>query len=141
MSDFYISNGWKGEKYEKTKKLSTVEVAKLIRREIKKKHPHILVSVRSKYFSMGSSIDVIIKDCDFNPINPAWNPRNIDMGNNPRYTDKARQLIKELEEIGNRYRRVDCDGMIDYFDVNFWYHVSFDYSFELRYIKSLNIAY
>ena len=140
MSDFYTPNGWKGEKYEKSKNFSTVEVAKLIRKEIKKKYPDILVSVRSMYFSMGSSIDVIIKDCGFNPVNPAWNPRNIDMGSNPRYTDKARQLISELEEIGNRFRRVDCDGMIDYFDVNFWYHVRFDYGFEQRCIKMLDIA-
>lgn len=141
MNDFYTSNGWKGENYEKTKNLSTVEVAKLIRNEIKIKYPDIKVSVRSKYFSMGSSIDVYIKDCGFNPINPGWNPRNIDNGNNSRYTDKTKLLLKELKEIGDKYQRSDCDGMIDYFDVNFWYHVSFEYEFEQRCIEELHITY
>lgn len=144
MSGFYTQNGWTGDKYKEVseKNLSTVDIAKLIRKELKEKYLGIKVSVRSEYFANGSSIDVYIKDCGFNPINPEWDPGNYDlpMDQNQRYTDKAKQLLKELEKLGNKYRRSDCDGMIDYFDVNFWYNVSFDYDFEQECIRKIGIA-
>lgn len=74
MRGFYTSNGWKGEKYETTKDLSTTEIAKLIRKEIKECFPNIKVSVRTQYFSGGSSIDVYITNAGFKPINPQVYP-------------------------------------------------------------------
>lgn len=138
MGDFYTSNGWKGEKYETTKDLSTTDIAKLIRKDIKECFPSIKVSVRTQYFSGGSSIDVYIIDAGFNQINPEWAPQN-PLLSVSRYTERGKQLLKDIEAIGNKYNRSDCDGMIDYFDVHFYYHVTYDYDFEKRCIQELGI--
>ena len=55
-----------GEKYNS--ELSTTEIAKLIRTELKKKYPNCKFSVRSKYFSMGSSITVSVLKTPFRVI-------------------------------------------------------------------------
>jgi len=138
--EFYTQNGWKGGKYEETKNLSTTEIAKLIRKEIKQKFPNIKASVRTEYFSGGSAINVVIKECNFNPINPNYQLNSIALAyQNPRYTDRGQKLLDDIEKIGNQYRYSDCDGMIDYFNVNFWFDVRYSYEFENECMKKLGI--
>jgi len=127
---FYTQNGHQGEKYEDTKGLTTVQIAKLIRQEIKKKYPTMKIYVRSHLYSGGSSIYVRIKDCGFNPLNPEWNPREVSNIKIHRYNEKARKLQEELQKIGEKYNYSDCDGMIDYFNVRFWLSVEFDWEME-----------
>lgn len=129
----YTSNAWAGELYEKTKDLSTTEIAKLIRKEIRQKFPDIKVSVRTEYFSGGSSIDVKIMDWNKNPIHPNYDHlKLVDNITNPYYTEEATKLLEEIQAIGDKYRFSDCDGMIDYYNVNFWFSVEFDYTFRDR---------
>lgn len=45
--------------------LSTTEIAKLIRKELKEKFPQCKFSVRSEYYSMGSSITISIMKANF----------------------------------------------------------------------------
>jgi len=128
----YTGEKWIGDKNQEVKKeqLSTVEIAKRIRQDVKdyaRKHcPNLKTSITSQYFSMGSSIHIYIKECGFNPMNPLFNANNYESNENI-YTEQAYELIKELKAIGNAYNYSDCDGMIDYFDVRFWFDVTFDY--------------
>jgi len=125
---FYTPYGWRGEKYEETKNLPLKEIAKLIRKEIKQKFPDVKVSIRTKHFSGGCSIDVTIKQAPFKIINPEWDytsPYTVD-----KYTKEARELLKEIEKIVNQYRYDDSDAQIDYFDTNFYSHVCFDWELE-----------
>jgi len=137
MADKFI-----GERYTETRDLSTTQIAALIRKEIREWFPTIKVSVRTEYFSGGSSIDIWVKSCDFNPINPRWDPRDYvtPMYNNPRYTDRGRQLLKDFEQIANKYNRDNSDSSIDYFDVRFYLSVEYDSDFERQNIEKLGIT-
>lgn len=132
---------FKGSKYEVNKDLSTTEIAKLIRKEIKERFPNIKVSVHTEYFANGSSIDVWVQDAGFNPINPKWNPRDYStpMHINPIYTEQGKQLLKDLEAIVNQYNRDNSDTQIDYFDVSFYSDVSYSSEFEHRCMLALGI--
>lgn len=138
----YTGYGWEGKKYQETKSLSTTDCAKLIRKEIKEKFPGIKVSVRTQYFAGGSSIDVRIVDCGYNPINPEHNPLENDMDlRKSIYIEKALQLKKDLEKIGNQYRYDDSDGMIDYFNTRFYFSVEFDWESKIEWEKERGIHY
>lgn len=128
-----------GDRYNK--EMATVDIAKIIRKEVKKKFPKIQTSIRSERFAGGTSIDVIIKDPGFNPINPKWNPRVwVDnLSQNSRYTERGKKLLKQIESLCERFRMSDCDGMTDYFRVNFWLDVKYDYDSERKWMEKLGI--
>lgn len=136
MADKFV-----GERYTETRDLTTVQIAALIRKEMQERFPTIKVSVRTEYYSGGSSIDIWVKSCNFNPINPQWNPRDYitPMHNNPRYTDQGKQLLKDLEQLANRYNRDNSDNSIDYFDVRFYLSVEYDSDFERENIEKLGV--
>ena len=143
MTEFYSPTGWAGPKYKEVRKkgLSTVDVAKLIRKDIKKKYPKLKASVRTEYFSMGSSIDVYIKEAGFNPINPKWNPKDwiSKIPENPKYTKKAEDLLKNIKRIAQQYQRHDVDSQTDYFNVSFYLDVKYDYDAEQKWMKERGI--
>ncbi len=144
MTEFYSPTGWAGKKYEEVRKkgLSTVDVAKLIRKDIKKKYPKIKTSVRSQYFSMGSSIDIYIVDPGFNPINPKWDPKDwASRGyETSKYSKKALDLLKNIKSIAQRYQKHDVDSQTDYFNVSFYLGVKYDYGAEKKWMKERNIS-
>ena len=130
---------WEGDKYNKD--MATVDIAKIIRKEVKKKFPKIEASIRSERFAGGTTINVVIKDPGFNPINPKWRPQDW-TGNlitNPRYTERGIRLLKQIDSLCSRFRMSDCDGMTDYFRVNFWLDVKYDYDSEKKWIEKLGI--
>ena len=131
----YTGQGWEGRKYAETENLSTTDIAKRIRKDIKQQFPTRKCSVRTEYFSMGSSINVKIKDPGFNPINPAYNPNEFINEQNHKYTEEALKLRKAIERIGDQYRYDDTDGMIDYCNTNFYYNVSYPWSREYEWIR------
>lgn len=121
--EFYTSNGWKGEQYEKTKDTPLKEIAQKIKKETLVKFPQIKISVVIDHYSMGCSIDVRVKEIPFKLLDPEKTRED----RTYRYTEKAQSLLKEIEKIGNQYRLSDCDGMIDYYHVNFHYSVEYDW--------------
>ena len=139
MTEFYTQNGWKGEKYEQTKDLPLKEIAKMIKKEIKEKYPNLKFSVRSRRFAGGEAIDITIKDFGFNPINPNYNSNKPPIFDNHRYNERARKIMNDIEKIGNQYRFDDCDGMIDYFRVNFWFNVYIDWKYEEKCMKDAGV--
>jgi len=126
----YTGYGWEGTRYDKDRR--TTDTAKLIRKELKARFPQVKASVRTQYFAGGSSIDVRIEECGFNPLNPNFDPKDYlsPMDRNPRYTKEGRELLKDIREIGNSYRFNDSDGMIDYFDTNFYFDVVLAWEME-----------
>ena len=126
-----------GDKYEVNKNRSTVGIAKLIREDIKQ---HIIngclpegkYSVRSKYFSGGSSIDIQVSKLDHavytdEYINCVKN--NLPVREWPRcgYTVLAKNVLDTLKAIANQYNYDGSEIMVDYFDVNFYFHANFDW--------------
>jgi len=130
---------WEGAEYNKD--MATVDIAKIIRKEIKKKFPKVKVSVRSERFAGGTAIDVIISSAGFNPINPKWNPRDWtdNLITNPRYSERGLKLLKQINSLCERFRMSDSDNLTDYFRVNFWLNVKYDYDSERKWAEKLGI--
>jgi hypothetical protein len=149
-----------GYRYSEGGRLTTVEIAKLIRTEIKTAIREGLLpgrwtySVRSEYFSGGSSIDLRVKNCA-----DAWIPcpgykigtrRDSPGGgwtatgcgnvwcsaggihkDSPHasphdvLTEEAAAAKMTLERIHGAYNHDGSDTMTDHFDVNYYGHVDF----------------
>ena len=132
---FYTQQGWEGKEY--TRNLSTTAIAKLVRTEARKKYPSTKgykISVTREYFSMGSSITVKVRKTPF-PLYELGEVRELvpmsdKMIKQPVATQEHKALLVDLKAIGNKYNYSDCDGMIDYFDVNFWLHVDIDHELD-----------
>jgi hypothetical protein len=121
-----------GSKFDKN--LTTTDIAKRIRTDIKAaiqsgELPKAKYSVRTNYFSGGSSIDVRIKKVPFKILNSEYVVQSNSVGVS-QYSDKAQELLKKLETIVSAYNRDKSDTMTDYFDVKFYSHVNFDTAME-----------
>lgn len=64
-SEFYTSNGWKGSKYDETRHLSVVEIAKLIRKDLKAEFPECKFSVTKESASMCREIHVSLMESPY----------------------------------------------------------------------------
>jgi hypothetical protein len=130
-----------GTKYNQS--LRTTEIATLIRQEIKAAVksgmlPKAKYSVRSAHFAGGSSIDIAIKAPSFTIMNPKrielevrdprfqWQTYESE----PRYTAEASSTLKKIEGMLASYNFDDSDSMTDYFHVNFYGNVKFDWRDE-----------
>lgn len=168
-SKFYTANGWAGSKYEEVRNLTTVEIAKLIRKDLKAEFPECKFSVTSHSASMCSEISVSLMESPYPAYMTAeeirearkdsslWNDyshplnKHYNINVNGKYynvnfmtnfteqrgltdeefeafcnivnipTEKMTAILKKADAIVNKYRYDDCDGMIDYFDTNFYY--------------------
>lgn len=168
-SKFYTANGWAGSKYEEVKNLTTVEITKLIRKDLKAEFPECKFSVTSHSASMCSEISVSLMESPYPAYMTAeeirearkdsslWNnyshPLNehYNINVNGKYynvnfmtnfteqrgltdeefeafcntvnipTEKITSILKKADAIVNKYRYSDCDGMVDYFNTNFYY--------------------
>lgn len=147
---FYTQNGWEGSRYQYG--LSTKEIAAKLREEIKQKYPRkdgYRIGVVYNSFSMGSSIDVIVRGAPFKVFNKEYQDaylakdwdkihkmqdaiRNA-AGNDAlrngslEYTSETVALLEDLKSMARSYRMDDSDGMIDYFHTNFYDHVTVDW--------------
>ena len=142
-SEFYTANGWKGSNYEAGRSLK--EIAAIVRRYIKDKYPRYKFSVRTKYASMCQELcvdmleapvevyktadelteadrDFVIRRANRNNewrMN-SWNDAEA-LAEYKVPADEIRAVAADVDDFVNSYNREDCDGMQDYFDVNFYY--------------------
>ena len=88
-----------------------------------------------KRYSGGCSLSVYVKASPYQVQNPEWlahkasNPHdwyNCVPDGLKSFTSRAGQLLDELKEIVNAYRRDNSDSQSDYFNCNFYAHVEFD---------------
>ena len=130
-----------GYRYDEVRDLTTTEIAKRIRADIKVAKSEGLLpknwkySVRSRYFSGGSSIDVEVRDCadawiaqddskcvgyDYCHVGPDYSSHLRNCPAAEHLTDDAEAAKMTLERIHNAYNFDDNDIMIDYFHVNYY---------------------
>ena len=127
-----MTNRTEGAKYDRN--LSTTEIAKLIRADIKtaikagQLPKGIKVGVRSRYFAGGSSIDLTITAFPGQVLNPASVYANalsvFEERSRPYYSQAVRQALATLDGLMDAYNHDASDSMSDYFDVKFYGHVS-----------------
>ena len=125
-NEFYTQNGWKGDKYDRN--LTTKEIAKRIREQLKKEYSDCKFSVKKHEFAGGASISVTIKETPksiYATNNDIINYSLFDKSeNDDNFNAYGNKLIKDIFKICNSYRYSDCDGMIDYFCTNFYLTVN-----------------
>jgi hypothetical protein len=125
-----------GSKYDPD--LDVVEIAKRVRKDLKREYSECKFSVRIQRFSMGRSLDVTIKHTDFQVVNPDWvrfrveNPEwDHAKTNAPElYTADGEALFKRVKEIVQAYNFDDSDSMSDYYHVNFSQKIVFDHDLD-----------
>jgi len=115
-----------GPKYDEN--LSTTEIAKRFRSDVKaalaagELPKGLKLSVRTDYFSMGSSIDVRIKEV------PGLRVRNPERETNqdaPWATPEAWALKERLQGMLDAYNHDGSQPEVDHYDVNFYGHIQF----------------
>lgn len=120
-----------GTKYQATRDLSRVEIAKLIRADIKaaaaagELPAGLKVAVRTSRYAGGGSIDVAITAAPLNPVNPAWVslPDNEKWGPGrtvDRFTVEGQRIAAVIAEIHASYNYDNSDSMTDYFHVRYY---------------------
>ena len=124
----YTQNYWQGENYNGDY-IYTPELTKMIRRRLKEELPGCKFSVRGESFSGGRAIHVSLMRANFKVFSDGRtegyeqvNYYYIDKAN--YLTDKAKEVLKRVTKIVQSYNYSDCDAQIDYFDVNFYFHLS-----------------
>lgn len=132
-----------GTKYESSKGLSRVEVAKLIRADIKAavasgELPAAKYSVTCKSFSGGGSIDISyskVADPTFRLLNEERVRFDIEHGHMeftrlPLYSERAQEITKRLDGILAAYNYDGSDTQTDYFNVRFYGHAKPEWQWE-----------
>lgn len=129
-----------GSKYDE--RYSTKDVAAMFRVDVKNAiaagelPKGLKLSVRTKYFSGGSSIDVDIKAAPgvriLTPEWVAWYATNPTTYNDriDRYTPEALALRRRLDSMLRAYNYDASRSEVDYFDVNFYSSVDFSGDLE-----------
>lgn len=124
-----------GSRYDE--KLSTTEIARRFREDVKEAKRRgelpkgLKLGVRTKSYSGGSSIRVEIKEAPgiriLNPEHLERELRGEPTHGIPWIHDEAKRLVDRLDGMLRAYNYDGSDSMTDYFDVNFYGSVDFDY--------------
>lgn len=122
-SEFYTQNGFKGAKYDMSR--STKECAQEIRSYLKRAYPDCKFSVTTHYASMCSSIHVGLMSGPYAALKTKdhWDLNQYYLERDTEMTDWAKAVMIDVNDCIRSYHFSDCDGMIDYFDVNFYYSI------------------
>lgn len=126
-----------GSRYNKD--LSSVEIAKRIRADIKAAQkagelPAMTVSVRYERVTHSSAIRIYVRKWEGQIWNVARAREDVQ---NPsawsridNLSRKARSILDSLKDIANAYNYDKSDISSDYFNVNFYLTVDFDYELK-----------
>lgn len=124
-NEFYTQYGFKGRNYDSN--LSTKDIAQRIREYVKTSYPDCKFSITTHYASMCSEIRValmsgpyaaLVNGKDHKGVNQYYVERDKEL------TDWARAVLLDVNDCIRSYHYDDCDGMIDYFNVNFYYDLA-----------------
>jgi len=118
----YTGHGWEGINYDI--KLDITDIAKLIKKQLKKDFPGAKFSVTVERYSGGQSLTIALmgdiehpfkdKSTNYAQINHYYIDRD------DRLTDRAKNMFKRANELANSFNFQDSDGQIDYFHTNFY---------------------
>lgn len=104
-----MSNIITGNKYEATKYLNIVEIAKLIRKDLKEAFEEYKFNVQVEKYSMGCSLHIQIHDT------------NLDLTSSDGI-EASIVLQKAVRDIAYEYNRSEVDLISDYHDTKFYAH-------------------
>ena len=122
---FYTENGWEGSRYDRN--LRTTDISARVKVYTKERYPNYKFSVRTEYYSGGSSIYIKLLSGPV-PAFTADAKRDYistmsEVRNYPGLTDEVRAVLTDVVDYCNSYNYDDSDSMTDYFDTNFYLHI------------------
>lgn len=143
----YTANAWEGVKYDSN--LGIKEIASLVRSAVKEKYPECKFSITINQYSGGQSMDLRLMSAPYEIFNKEykedkngnvytekdWGYTQLNqytlMGdyedgycNGSYLTKKGWEIMKFLYTASVVYNYDDSDGQTDYFDTNFYSHLS-----------------
>lgn len=144
---FYTENGWEGVRYDSN--LSTKDISARVRVYAKERWPEYKFSVRTQYYSGGSSIYVkLISGPEAAFVSGSEEERRsyVSTCRNVKGFDGVTKavafVVNDVCDYMASYNYDDSDGMIDYFDVNFYTHIhigSWEKPYEIKAAKPAQI--
>jgi len=142
-----------GEKHDNG--MDIKDIAKAVRQDIKdaqkaKTLPQMKISVTIERYSGGQSLNLNIKEFPIQFINIyrmklQTENSNVFVGNLPDehpayelYTPLAKKALETLKSMVGSYNYDGSETMTDYFDVNFYSHIGFDWRYQGNHEKELS---
>ena len=119
-----------GSKYKEVKNLTVVEIAKLVRKDLKQFND-CKFSVTSDY----NTITIYLKDSPLNRLEIYDQSQELGWGGKVIAIEK--NFRNQVKEILNQYNFIDSEILTDYFHVNFYGHFYLDNSLENKYKDQL----
>ena len=135
--NFYTQNGWAGSNYDHN--LSTKEIAAKLRTYAKNKFPDFKFSIFYKWGLYADKIYIELKAGTCIPFvegsrSAQRGYMSTMSGVNGWEDELAPEVFKALDDVttyANSFRYNDSDGMIDYFDTNFYLDISISKEYKV----------
>ena len=119
-----------GNKYKEVKNLTVVEIAKLVRKDLKQFND-CKFSVTSDY----NTITVYLKDSPLNKLEVY--DQSLELGWGDKVIAIEKNFRNKVKEILDQYNFNNSEIMTDYFHVNFYSHFYLDSDLENKYKDQL----
>lgn len=109
------------------------EIAAEVRLKLKKQFPDCKFSVRKESYSMGQALHVSLMEAPFQAFKDgvqkdSMQVNSYQFSNNQEpdsiVSQKAWGVLKKVSEISQARNWNKSDAMIDYFDVNYYFHLN-----------------
>ena len=125
----YTGHGWSGSKCNGYR--DSAEITKELRKELKRKYPTCKFSVTCDKYSGGQSISISLMSTPFDVFAEGEDTgksydqvNHYHIPNSKRYTEEAKKVLCDVVRLANSHNYKDSDAMIDYFNTNFYLHLS-----------------
>jgi len=125
-----MKQGTTGNKYQEVKSLSVVEIAKLVRKDLKQFN-----DCKFSVTSDRNTISIYLKDSPLNRLEIYDQSQELGWGGKVISIEK--DLRKKVKEILDQYNYNNSEIMTDYFDVNFYSYFYLDSNLENKYKDQL----
>jgi hypothetical protein len=125
-----MQQGKVGNKYQEVKSLSVVEIAKLVRKDLKQFN-----DCKFSVTSDRNTISIYLKDSPLNRLEIYDQSQELGWGGKVISIEK--DLRKKVKEILDQYNYNNSEMMTDYFDVNFYSYFYLDSNLENKYKDQL----
>jgi hypothetical protein len=119
-----------GNKYKEVKNLTVVEIAKLVRKDLKQFN-----DCKFSVTSDRNTISIYLKDSPLNRLEIYDQSQELGWGGKVISIEK--DLRKKVKEILDQYNYNNSDIMTDYFHVNFYSYFYLDSNLENKYKDQL----
>jgi hypothetical protein len=119
-----------GNKYKEVKNLTVVEIAKLVRKDLKQFND-CKFSVTSDY----NTITIYLKDSPLNKLEVY--DQSLELGWGDKVIAIEKNFRNKVKEILDQYNFNNSEIMTDYFHVNFYSHFYLDSDLENKYKDQL----